>query len=151
MPLGSMLVVENAGIPGILSPVSVSVAQGAFLALLGPNGAGKTSLMQLMAGRNASAGHVSIAGQSLRALDPRRRARLVAHVAQRDDPDPYFVVRDYVSLGRLPHQGTIHARSDAAAIADALERCGVASLAGRTLGCLSGGDYVRPHQPWEFS
>jgi iron complex transport system ATP-binding protein len=54
-------------------------------------------------------------------------------------------LRDYVALGRHPHTGAWRAPRavDVRAVTDALDRAGVASLAGRSTDELSGGEWQR--------
>jgi len=61
----------------ILDGVSLEVARGASLAIVGASGSGKTTMLGLLAGLDRpSSGSVSLAGQSLDALDEEARARL---------------------------------------------------------------------------
>lgn len=61
----------------ILDGVSLEVARGASLAIVGASGSGKTTLLGLLAGLDRpTTGSVSLAGQSLDALDEEARARL---------------------------------------------------------------------------
>ncbi|MEU8620462.1 ABC transporter ATP-binding protein [Streptomyces sp. NPDC048623] len=60
----------------ILSEVSLTVAEGEFLAVIGPNGAGKTSLFNLVSGlTRPTGGTIRLDGADITALPPHRRAR----------------------------------------------------------------------------
>ena len=52
--------------------VTVSVAEGEWLAVVGPNGAGKTSLLRAIAGTVAYRGSVRVGGEEVVAMSPRR-------------------------------------------------------------------------------
>ncbi|MGQ0700842.1 MAG: ABC transporter ATP-binding protein [Panacagrimonas sp.] len=53
----------------VLQKLSLSIAQGDFLALMGPSGSGKTTLLNLIGGLDrASSGSVNVAGQALEKL-----------------------------------------------------------------------------------
>ncbi len=61
----------------ILDEVSLSVERGASLAIVGASGSGKTTLLGLLAGLDRpSSGSVTLAGESLDALDEEARARV---------------------------------------------------------------------------
>ncbi|MBE7209588.1 MAG: ABC transporter ATP-binding protein [Gluconacetobacter diazotrophicus] len=135
---------RNVRVPGILSALSLAVAPGEMLALVGPNGAGKSTLLSVLCGRRRPAsGRVLLDGHDLTRLDGLRRARVLAHVPQHDDPDPRFVVRDYVALGRLPHAGSARRDEDRDAVARAMAVCRVDRFASLPIGRLSGGELQR--------
>ena len=59
-----------------VNDVSCSFAPGTLTAIVGPNGAGKTTYFNLISGQlKASAGTVSLDGQSLSGLSPSARTR----------------------------------------------------------------------------
>lgn len=61
----------------IVDGVSMTVADGEFLAVIGPNGAGKTSLFNLVSGlTRPTRGTVELLGADITRLPPYRRARL---------------------------------------------------------------------------
>lgn len=127
----------------VLRDVSLAIRCDECLTLIGPNGAGKTSLLLALLGILApSRGRITLAGRDLRGLDARRRGRLLAYVPQSLDQLPGFTVYDVVAAGRFPHVAALRPLSDEdhAAVRGALERCGLASLAGRPIRALSGGE-----------
>ena len=65
-----------------LEKVSLEIPRGQFIALMGPSGSGKSTLLNLVAGLDRpSSGSISVAGQSLDALDEDELARFrAAHV-----------------------------------------------------------------------
>ncbi|MDO5625713.1 MAG: ABC transporter ATP-binding protein [Pseudomonadota bacterium] len=119
----------------VLDSIDLCVAQGERLAVVGPNGAGKSSLLHLLAARRApDAGRVHLLGHDLAQLPPPARARQLAVLHQEEQLHAQLTLHDYVALARIPHgPGTmqpVHA---------AIERFGLAALATRRMGQMSGG------------
>jgi iron complex transport system ATP-binding protein len=126
--------------------VSLALDAGERVALLGRNGSGKTTCLRVAGGvLRPRRGRVLLDGRDLATLAPRDAARLVSGVAQQEDSDLPFRVRDAVALGRLhrlrPWEG--EGPEDRAAVEDAIARLGLAALAGRPLPALSGGERRR--------
>ncbi|MDR2452191.1 MAG: ABC transporter ATP-binding protein [Candidatus Accumulibacter sp.] len=130
----------------IVDEVSLHVAPGEFVGLIGPNGSGKSSLLRMIYRvLRPSAGWVALDGQSVWRLSARENARRMAVLAQENDGEFDFSVREMVSMGRTPHQAFLaqeHAE-DRQAVAAALLRVGVAHLAERSFLTLSGGEKQR--------
>ena len=126
--------------------VSLVAPRGAMTAIAGPNGAGKSTLVRALLGRAAlSAGRILVDGADRATLDATGVARRVAVVTQREEPVFPLAVRDYVALGRFPHQ-TLWRRdvaADARAVDAAIMRADIAELAGRRTDTLSGGEWQR--------
>lgn len=130
----------------LLRDASFALERGAILAVAGPNGAGKTTLLNLMTGLlPLTAGHITIAGDDLRTLDPASRARIMAVVGQQSVPDTRLTLRDYVALGQLPVWHTKSATHHSADLDEVLETTGLTALAYKTMGQLSGGETQRAH------
>ncbi len=128
----------------LLENVSLDIASGDRLAIIGPNGAGKTTLMRMLAGTlKPASGTVSLFGKPLAAMRPVERARQIAVVGQTDQPDLRICVRDYVTLGRIPHAARRAEAEEAAVVTSALERTELLPLSGREMGSLSGGERQR--------
>ncbi len=128
------LVFEDLGFayrPGawVLRRCSGAVQPGAVLAVLGPNGRGKSTLLKLLLGvLRPQEGHVILHGRA-------------AFVPQLFDVAFGYSALDMVLMGRARHVGLFaqpSARDEAAALA-ALDRFGIADLAGRPFHDLSGG------------
>ncbi len=132
-----------------LDDVCLSLAPGECVGVIGPNGAGKTTLLQAVNGMAPLAsGTVSVLGG-----DPhhsreghRLRAR-IGYVAQAQEADPRMPMTVYESvaagrLGRLGWFGRM-GRADHDIVRGALEWAGLARLADRPLGRLSGGELQR--------
>ncbi|GAB2756143.1 metal ABC transporter ATP-binding protein [Salinifilum aidingensis] len=128
-----------------LDDVSLRVGDGRVCGLLGTNGSGKSTLFKALLGL------VPAERGQVRLLDrPQRRARAnasIAYVPQSEAVDWRFpvTVRDVVLMGRYAHMGPLRRprRADRAAAHDALERVGLAELAARPIGQLSGGQRKR--------
>lgn len=122
------------GVPAVRA-VTFTARAGERLAILGPNGSGKSSVLSLIAGiTSPSTGDATTRGE-------------VAFVVQRsvvDDRMP-LTVRDAVAMGRWPARGMWRPlrREDRTIIGDAMDRMGIADLAGRRLSALSGGQRQR--------
>lgn len=128
-----------------LDGVDLVVEEGEACGLVGVNGSGKSTLFKAAVGLvRPVAGAVSVLGGS---ADAARRAGLVAYVAQADEIDRDFPVSvaDVVLTGRYHRMGPLRRPSprDRAAVAEALDRVGLADLAGRQVGRLSGGQRQR--------
>jgi manganese/iron transport system ATP-binding protein len=128
----------------VLEDVTFEVGEGEFVGLVGPNGAGKTTLLRAMLGLvPLTRGRIELFG--LPSADAPRAG--IGYVPQRQAPSASFPasVADVVALGRLHALGRLRrARAaDRAAVREALERVGVAELAARPVGRLSGGQQRR--------
>ncbi|MBR9991085.1 MAG: ABC transporter ATP-binding protein [Gemmatimonadetes bacterium] len=126
--------------------VDLDVAVGEMVALLGPNGSGKSTLLRLLLGALASArGSVTLLDRPL--ADWRRDdvARAVGVVTQTEEPAFPLTVREFVAMGRYAHLGAWRREGpvDRAAIAQALDRCGLTALGHRSVLELSGGERQR--------
>lgn len=127
----------------VLWDVDLEVPPGVLLAIVGPNGAGKTTLIKAILGLvPIAAGRVRIFGRPYR--EQRRR---VAYVPQRGSVDWDFPtsVLDVVTMGRYGAVGWLRrtGRREREAALDALDRVGMADLAGRQISQLSGGQQQR--------
>ena len=126
--------------------LDLALAPGRTHVVVGPNGAGKTTLLRTCAGlRPVSEGTVRLGEHDLAQTAPRERARALAYLPQTTPLVENLDVRELVMLGRTPHLGSFAGPrpEDAAAVATALARAGVAHLAARPVFTLSGGEYQR--------
>ncbi|ALD11756.1 zinc ABC transporter ATP-binding protein AztA [Clavibacter capsici] len=118
-----------------LDGVDLRLDPGTLTAIAGPNGAGKSTLLEVVAGtRVPTSGTRTAVAEA--AFVPQRAAV----------PDHLPVtVRDVVTVGAWGRAGRWR-RLDAdarAAVDDAMDRLGIASLAAQPLGALSGGQRQR--------
>jgi ABC-type Mn2+/Zn2+ transport system ATPase subunit len=126
----------------VLEDISFAVAPGAFLGVIGPNGAGKTTLLRAILGLvPLSGGQIEVLGRP--AAERASAGNGIGYVPQRHAFPPDFPAHalDVVRLGRL-HQREGRARERSKA-EEALARVGIAPLAGRPVGRLSGGEQRR--------
>jgi iron complex transport system ATP-binding protein len=127
----------------VLSGVSCAVAPGEILALLGPNGAGKSTLIRAASGVLLPfAGRVLVDGTDVHRLRYAERAQRVAVVPQASRLPEAFTVADTVLMGRTAYATWLGRETDEdrRIAAAAMERIGVAELAPRRIGGLSGGE-----------
>ena len=130
----------------LLKDLSFDLAGESILAIAGPNGAGKTTLLHLMAGLlNATSGEIFIRGKRLADHSAAERARRIALVSQQSAPDARLSLRDYVALGQLPIWADHSGREHAAALDRVITSTGLASLANKPMGQVSGGERQRAH------
>jgi iron complex transport system ATP-binding protein len=117
------------GRPAVLRGYSAEVGQGRVFAILGPNGRVKTTLLKLLLGAlKPQQGHIDVDGQP-------------AFVPQLFQVSFPYRVLDMVIMGRARQIGlfSLPSKADEAAAFDALDRLGLARLAGRNFDELSGG------------
>ncbi len=128
-----------------LAGFSDEVRSGEWVGLIGPNGAGKSSLLKAIAGLVPSGGRIAVGEAALVDLEPRRRAQLVAYVAQDPLIPDDMSVFEYVLLGRTPYVGYFGSESahDRRVAASVIDRLRLGEFAHRFLGSLSGGERQR--------
>ncbi|RJX48853.1 ABC transporter ATP-binding protein [Halonotius pteroides] len=146
----SPLVVDDVSVTlggrEVLSGVSLTAERGELVGLIGPNGAGKTTLLRaIRGGVPTAAGAVTVTGQSVSSLSAREIGQRVATVPQETELSFGFSVKQAVAMGRHAHIGRFGTpdETDQAAIADALARTSLESLADRPVTDLSGGERQR--------
>ncbi|GAB4547122.1 MAG: ABC transporter ATP-binding protein [Phycisphaerales bacterium] len=84
----------------VLQGVTLDLTPGLW-AVVGPNGAGKSTLLRTLAGlHRPSAGRVTLDGEDVHRMAPRRRAARIAYVPQRSDVWTGFDARTIVAMGR---------------------------------------------------
>ncbi len=112
--------------------VSLEARPGEVLALVGPNGSGKSSLLKAAANLVPSEGAIALPPAS-------QGARPIGYMPQDTVSHAALTVLEAVLLGRHRTLGLALQNSDLAAAVKALNDLGIASLADRYLGELSGG------------
>ena len=118
-----------------LRETTLGIDANEFFALLGPSGCGKTTLLRILAGfETPTTGRVVIDGTDVTALPPNKRP--VNMVFQSYAVFPHMSVADNVAYG-LTVTGTPKAEA-AKAVAEALERVGLADFGKRRPDQLSG-------------
>jgi iron complex transport system ATP-binding protein len=144
MVAGTGIRVAYNGRP-VLDGVDLEVGVGEWVGLIGPNGAGKSTLLRARAGTVRTGGTLSLGGRSAARLSRRERSRAVALVPQHPMVPVGMTVIEYAMLGRTPHLGyfATEGPEDLEVVRRVLEDMGLATLAGRTLDALSGGELQR--------
>jgi molybdate transport system ATP-binding protein len=125
---------------------SLAAAPGQVLGLLGPNGAGKSTLLSAVAGLTpVSAGRITLAGQVMddaaAGTFVEAAGRPVGFVFQNYRLFPHLTVAENVAFS--PRARGLGRRAARAAASHWLDRLGLADLAGRKPGQLSGGQAQR--------
>src|SRR3954451_18729346 len=79
--------------------VSLTVAEGEFLAIVGGSGSGKTTLLRL-ANRliEANGGSISVEGEDIRSVDPIPLRRRIGYVFQSGGLFPHLSVADNIGI-----------------------------------------------------
>ncbi len=117
-----------------LRDVSLHVRPGEYFVLLGPSGSGKTLLLESLCGLNRiDSGAISIDGSDVTHFEPRHRG--VGYVPQDYALFPHRNVRRNVAFGCR--------NADSQRVQQLIETVGIAHLADRLPGKLSGGEKQR--------
>ncbi|MFJ4783718.1 ABC transporter ATP-binding protein [Streptomyces sp. NPDC088794] len=131
----------------IVRQASLHAAPGEIIGVVGPNGSGKSTLLRAVyRSMRPASGAVLVGGDDVwRSLTPQAAARRTSVVAQENPAAFDFTVGEVAAAGRTPHRAPWSGESseDRAVVADALDRVGMAHLAGRQYVSLSGGEKQR--------
>ncbi|MBX7270054.1 ABC transporter ATP-binding protein [Micromonospora sp. Llam7] len=130
----------------ILDDVSFTAADGRVTGLIGPNGSGKSTLLRcLYRIIRPQQGAVHIGEHDVWQVPARRAGQLRAVVAQDQELDNEYSVRDIVAMGRIPHQGLLEREStaDRTIVDEALARARLEWAEDRRFVGLSGGERQR--------
>lgn len=116
---------------------------GELTCLLGANGVGKSTLLRTLAAFQPKlGGHICLDGRELDTYTDRQLARLVSVVLTEKCDIRHMYVSELVALGRSPYTGFWGTLDDhdRQVVAQAIERVGIAHLAGRMVHTLSDGE-----------
>ncbi|MER7453775.1 ABC transporter ATP-binding protein [Nocardia beijingensis] len=144
--LGAEDVTLGYGDRVIVDGLSLTIAPGVITTVIGPNGCGKSTLLRSL-GRllRPREGRVMLDGKAISTMKTKDVARIVGMLPQSPVAPEGLTVADLVARGRHPHQSWFRQWSgaDESEVTTALERTGIADLAGRPLDELSGGQRQR--------
>ncbi len=128
----------------LLDDISLAVYPGEIVTIAGPNGAGKTTLLKLMSGQlPVSAGEIYFLSALLSRYTLQELARTIAVISQTEQPDPRLTVREYVSLGGIPHEQRGRRQGRKAEVDEAIALFSLEKLAEKRLDAISGGERQR--------
>ncbi len=135
----------QAGYDGriVLRDIDLEIGTGEFVGVIGPNGAGKSTLLKVLSrALRPVRGSVTLKGIPLEKYGARELAREVAVVHQLVENMPPFSVREFVRMGRFPHQRPFEVESgaDRERVELSIETMGIGHLMNRALTELSGGE-----------
>jgi ABC-type cobalamin/Fe3+-siderophores transport system ATPase subunit len=127
----------EAGGRRLLDDVSLTFAHGTLTGLVGPNGAGKSTLLRMLAGyRRPDAGQVLWQGRDLSSWSAAQRGAAGGYLPQQLEPAWNYSVAEIVALGASRAPASLP-------VAGLLAEHGLAELADRRWGALSGGERAR--------
>lgn len=133
------------GTTPVIDGLDLRVAPGELLALVGTNGSGKSTLLKTLVGLlEPLAGQLRVLG-----APPGQQPARLAYLSQ-FHPNAFILplrARDVVRMGRFANHGLLGrmGRTDEDLVDEALDRMGIAALAGRPLRDLSGGQQQRTY------
>jgi iron complex transport system ATP-binding protein len=122
----------------VLNRVNVSIGPG-ITAIIGPNAAGKTTLLKCLCGLLKTRGQVSLDGRELTSFTPGELSRLVSYLPQDFSARAVLTVFETVLLGRMHQLGWRVSPAVSSSVEQLLHDTGLAGLADRYIGELSGG------------
>ena len=135
--------VFSYGREDVLKNLSFSAEAGELVAVLGPNGVGKSTFFGCLLGfLKPRAGEVLIEGKPISGMGPRELARHIAYIPQSAPQTFNYTVLDLVMMG-MTNQIPIFASpkpEHREKARNALESLGIAHLAERGSGSISGGE-----------
>nr|WP_294915605.1 heme ABC transporter ATP-binding protein [uncultured Neokomagataea sp.] len=126
----------------LLQDISLMVRPGEVVAIIGKNGAGKSTLLQVASGlRRPDQGRVSLDGELLHHICPKRLSMRRAMLTQETPMQARFTVEDVVAMGVQAYPLARRQKL----VAMQLERVALSALAQRDITSLSGGERQRAH------
>ncbi len=128
----------------ILKDISFSLTRGEITVLIGRNGSGKTTLLRTALGIQRASGDISVFGDALSSLSPRKRALRIGMMPQ-FLPESELMLPYFVMLGRTAHTSllSLPSKEDHEAVARALDCTALTDMRTRRVSSLSGGERTR--------
>ncbi len=130
----------------VVNGLDLKIEPGHFYGIVGPNGCGKSTLLMLMMGYyQATEGHILFDGREISKYSRRHLARKMALVPQDFTINFDFSVRDIVMMGRYPYlpRFATPSREEVEKGGAIMSEMGIATLGGRSVLALSGGEKQR--------
>jgi len=129
----------------VLDGVNLRVQPGETVALLGPNGSGKSTLLKSISKSvQPRSGQILLSGDEVASLSHRQVAMRAAFVPQEESFKFEFLVREVVTMGRLPISNSLwDTPTDALAATEAMREADCLHLENRSVMELSGGEKQR--------
>lgn len=134
------------GASQILKDISMEIAPRRFIGIIGPNVSGKSTFLKCVYRvLNPDMGDILLNGQPLHHQNYRETAKQLAVVAQHNQYDFDFSVRDVVLMGRSPHKRLMERDNaeDHHLVDEALVQVGMFDMQHRPFASLSGGEQQR--------
>lgn len=138
----------------ILSQVSLSVSKNEFVGLVGPNGSGKSTLLKnIYRHYTPSSGMIYLNGKDVFKMKSKEVAQQMAIVAQENQPDFDFSVREMVMMGRYSRKKMLEQdnQMDHESVSRALSMVGMQGTEERSFLSLSGGEKQRVYLAMAFA
>jgi iron complex transport system ATP-binding protein len=134
------------GAEKILKDVSINCNAKEFIGIIGPNGSGKSTLLKCIYRiLKPSNGCIYLDGDPLQSVNVKDSAKKIAVVAQHNDYNFEFTVREIVLMGRSPHKRTMERdnNNDYKIVEESLDIVNMKNYADRNFSTLSGGERQR--------
>ena len=125
----------------ILKNIDLNIKPHTITAVIGKNGSGKSTLVSAINGTVNYTGRMLFAGQDIRILPQREKAKLISVLPQVLST-PHITVEELVKMGRNPYVdiGRRFTSQDTQAVSDAMAAMGITDMKYRYLDCISGGE-----------
>ena len=125
----------------ILKNIDLNLKPHTITAIIGKNGSGKSTLVSAINGTVSYTGQILFAGQDIRLLTQREKAKLISVLPQ-VLATPHITVEELVKMGRNPYVdiGRRFTPQDTKLVADAMAAMGIAHMKHNYLDCISGGE-----------
>ena len=125
----------------ILKNIDLNIKPHTITAVIGKNGSGKSTLVSAINGTVNYTGQMLFAGQDIRILPQREKAKLISVLPQVLST-PHITVEELVKMGRNPYVdiGKRCTPQDTQAVSDAMAAMGITDMKYRYLDCISGGE-----------
>lgn len=125
----------------ILKNIDLNIKPHTITAVIGKNGSGKSTLVSAINGTVNYTGQMLFAGQDIRILPQREKAKLISVLPQVLST-PHITVEELVKMGRNPYVdiGKRCTPQDTQAVSDAMAAMGITDMKYRYLDSISGGE-----------